>query len=180
MTGYGMVQRADPPDWNYIDATNQLSPSLKDALFTVLSENPKARVIYVDKLYVFRSATFNIREGRRLTAGTQIGALSVVTASGAYSFESSNIKVKSREASVLNVAGTPVVLRTVEQRPGSNATISTLALKASPSKGVAGSIPTPTLAPNWKKVTLLPTFERSSVILNPRSPTAKTDATRTP
>lgn len=172
LTDYGMVQKSDPADWNYIDAINRLDPSKKTALFNVLTTNPGARIIYVDKLYVFRNAIFNVREGRKLSAGAELNALSIVTANGAYSFESSTTRTKNRGASVLNVAGTEVALAIVKQDKGPTPTISPIVEphlrrdERGSGLGFGSSSPMLRPPPQWTTVRLLPTFERKDVMLN--------------
>ena len=158
--GYGVVQREDR-NWNYIEGFNQLSPVLKQALFRALADNPSSQVIYIDKLYVINQATFNIKEARRLAAGMQLNALSIVTASGTYSFESTTARTKTRFTSVLNVGGIPVNIQIIEPASGGKTRVRDLVPRR-----VTGSLqPPPPTPPNWKTVTLIPQFERASVLV---------------
>jgi hypothetical protein len=119
MNGFGMVQKPEDPNWNYIMGFNNLDHSLKYQLTSTVEKNPGAVIMYINQIYVLKRAELKIKTGTKLTAGSQVDAGSVITFNGVYTFQNSTTENKLFESSVINFGGSRIVTAIKVNTPSS-------------------------------------------------------------
>lgn len=110
LTGFGMVEKDLPNDWNYTEGLEKLSPEDRKGLLAALVNNEKAIALFVNKIYVVKSGQFSIRKSSKLSAGSQLDALSVVTLKGAYKYEEALHNTGSYSDKIINITGIRIPL----------------------------------------------------------------------
>jgi hypothetical protein len=112
LEGFGMFEKMEENDWNYLSAYNKLRPDIKRALAVTLEKNPGSTIMYVNRIYVVKRAQMTVKQGTKLDATARLDAGSVITGSGVYSFGKQQGQVLRFDESVLNYGGlmfTPVI-----------------------------------------------------------------------
>ena len=63
------------------------------------------RLLYVNQIYVVRSAILGFQKGDTVSAGAGLSGGSIVTASGAYDFSNAQTQTSRADEQVVNIAG---------------------------------------------------------------------------
>jgi hypothetical protein len=105
LRGFGQVNKIEDPTKSYIAQFNALAPERKAAIRGLLDANTDAKIYYVNRMYVIERAELFVKEGQKVVGSGQLSASSVVTASGAYSFENVAEQNKGYGPVVLNYWG---------------------------------------------------------------------------
>lgn len=105
MEGFGMVEKEEDPNWNYLTAYQKLPPDIKKALTFTMEKNPGSVMMYVNRIYVIEIADLSIKSGARQDFGTKLEAGGVITGTGAYTFSNVQAKNQRYKSVVLNFGG---------------------------------------------------------------------------
>jgi hypothetical protein len=102
MTDFGNVQKTDTV--SVPDKLNGLTTPQKQDICKRL-EVPDSYVIYVNQVYVVRSVNLGYQKGSSLSTGASLSGGSVITASGAYDFSSSQTQSSEVTETIVNIFG---------------------------------------------------------------------------
>lgn len=102
MQDFGNVQKTDTV--SYLDKLGQLSQSQKDAICNMLNTQ-HSHVMYVNSLYVIKSVVLSYQKGNQISSSASLSGGSVITASAAYDFSSSQTQEAEADDRVVNIAG---------------------------------------------------------------------------
>jgi hypothetical protein len=104
LEGFGNVQKAEPDGASYQDKMNTLSAATKSDLCKRL-DTSNSYAMYVNEMYVVRSAILTYQKGDTLSAGAALSGGSIVSGSAAYDFSSSQAQTSRADGQVVNIAG---------------------------------------------------------------------------
>ncbi len=131
LSGYGYIQKPEDGDKSYINRYAALDDAHKKAIDDTLRAHPKAKLIYVNRLYVIKTATVSLTKGVKSSITGNVKA-AIVTSDGAYSFEQSTSDARTISNIVLNFQGDELT-PTIVNVPTPNADKATVAfLKRNP------------------------------------------------
>jgi hypothetical protein len=102
MEQFGNVQKNDTV--SYQDKIVALSQAQKDDICNSLN-TPHSHVMYVNSMYVIKSVVLSYQQGQAISSGASLSGGSVITASGAYDFSSSQTQEAEVDDRVVNIAG---------------------------------------------------------------------------
>lgn len=130
MSRYGMILKPEPADWSYLQGFSKLSLDVRMKILKLLADNPSAKLLYVNEMYVLNRASFRTKRGHKVSAGAEIGAASIVTASGTYDFSKSQLRKKEFNTTVLNAVGIEMTPARVERNPDGQHSFNAVSLPA--------------------------------------------------
>jgi hypothetical protein len=102
ISGFGNVTKNDTTP--YQDKINALTAGQKQDICSRL-DTPNSHIMYVNEMYVIKSVVLTYQQGLSVSAGSSLSGGSVITASGAYDFSSSQIQTSEMDDTVLNIEG---------------------------------------------------------------------------
>ncbi len=104
MEGYGNVLKADQVGSTFQGKLASLDQPTKDDICSRLSL-PDVQLLYVNQMYVVRSAILSFQKGDTVSVGASLSGGSIITASGAYDFSNSGTQTSRADEQVVNIAG---------------------------------------------------------------------------
>jgi hypothetical protein len=104
MEGYGNVLKADAAGSTFQSKLASLDQPTKDDICSRLSQ-PDVQLLYVNQMYVVRSAILSFQKGDTVSASAGLSGGSIVTASGAYDFSNAQTQTSRADEQVVNIAG---------------------------------------------------------------------------
>jgi hypothetical protein len=103
--GFGMVQKLEDPNKQASIQIKKLPKDTKENLLNALQANPNAKLYYVNKMYVIRTADMSIKNHKKLDSKADLNAANIVTATGVFSNEITNEESRHYGDVVLNYFG---------------------------------------------------------------------------
>src|SRR5262249_34364926 len=111
LEGFGVIPKPEDPKKTLTVQYLNLPQSERDRIRKALDDNPGSKLIYINNLYVVSRASLTTKEAKKLSANTEVNAVTVVTASGAYSFSESAETTRVYTGFVLNYFGDELILQ---------------------------------------------------------------------
>jgi len=102
MVGFGNVTKTDTASFQ--DKLNGLSALQKSDICSRL-QTPNSHMMYVNELYVIKSAVMTYQKGKTIDASASISGASVIAGNAAYDFSSSQTEQNEIDDTVVNVEG---------------------------------------------------------------------------
>jgi hypothetical protein len=105
LTNFGPVEKRDPSNWDYIHGMAALDDTVRAHLVDILTSNPRAELLYANKMYVIGSAEFTYQLAKKLGIDAKADAGTIYSASAAWSYTSTTATTTKYQTSVLNMDG---------------------------------------------------------------------------
>jgi len=112
MSGYGMVPRVEPADWSYASGLEGLADAEKRALIAA-AKMPRAVIVYIDKMYVVKTAQYALRKGSRVSSAVE-GKTAWSTTSGDWIISDEASEKRDFSDSAVNFDGIVLSLDAVD------------------------------------------------------------------
>jgi hypothetical protein len=107
LSQFGMVDKP-PKNFTLAGGLQKLAQGDKDAICSRLKNNVGAEAIYVNQMYLIKSAVFQTTQGKQLTVGAKLDAGSIISGSTAWTFDNEGKHTSSFPDVVLNIVGDPI------------------------------------------------------------------------
>jgi hypothetical protein len=145
LRGFGVVPKPEDADKSLAVRFANLPQHTRDTIRQLLKDNPGSKLLYINNLYVVKSASVTTKEGTKLATNIDASGANVVTLSGAYSFANSSEATRQYDDFVLNYFGDEVSLLA----PGTDTT-ATWKGPGDSDPIIARLKPTKSFIPSWK------------------------------
>lgn len=110
MRGFGPFKKPEAPGWSLVGALTKLPLEQTNAYETALKNNPKSRLIYVNKIFAIETAAFSVLRASKNQGKFDFGS-NFFNGSAFWTFENSFQEVKSLKEVVINASGVDVTPR---------------------------------------------------------------------
>jgi hypothetical protein len=114
MTGFGLVPKTETSliggkAWTLADALNsdRLSAVNRQTVLDAMKADPRVVCLYIDGIYAMQSATYVVSHARSLQANESVDAATVLTETGAYTFNNQSSSTITVLDDVENFRGYP-------------------------------------------------------------------------
>jgi hypothetical protein len=138
LRGYGMVDKLEDPQKNPAVLFSRLSDEDMQYITAAIKEYPRAKIYYINEVYVLERAELTIKEGEDDTAGTDVDVADLITANGVYTFKRSKEQKSSYGPVALNYSGIEYALLTIP-----NAAVAPDATKGGEMRGLPNAMSLP-------------------------------------
>jgi hypothetical protein len=113
MNGFGMVQKPEDADKNYIVKYSALDDKIKQQINDSLKAHSGSKLVYVNRLYAIKNAQVITKKGQKIAGNADVKA-AVVTMTGSYTFTDTTTTTRVNNNIVLNLEGDEVAMLKVE------------------------------------------------------------------
>lgn len=110
LRGYGTIDKEEEHGKDCITCYYRLPQHIKDAIVNTLKVHPKAKLYYINKFYVLKSANMAIKTAKKLEINADLNVNNIVNGGSAYSFDNTTVNASSYSDVVLNYWGDELCL----------------------------------------------------------------------
>jgi hypothetical protein len=109
LDNFGRVPKIEDNQRDYLKCFRELPKDYKRQIGYRLAANNRARLVYMNEMFVIKSAKLKVTEGKKTEKAGEVNAMSVVTAKGSYTFNQNEEKNDKFGEIVLNIGGISIL-----------------------------------------------------------------------